>query len=82
VANAKAAAECPDGNDADIGICTVRASGTPARGVRPDESDPLEPKVQHHRRTAAEASPVAAARRPARPRVTVSSADAARESFE
>src|SRR6266699_1030757 len=62
VANAKAAAECPEGNDVDDGIGTCRAPGTPApaRSGRRRPESVLTPRL-----TSAEVTPMARTPRPA-----------------
>src|SRR6266704_2328496 len=64
VANAKAAAECPDGNEVDDGIGTYRAPGTPApaRSGRRRPESALTPRL-----TRAEVIPIARAPRLAEP---------------
>jgi hypothetical protein len=68
-ANAKAEAECPDGNDREDGIGTIRDCGTPAatRSGRGRGCRDLTPRL-----TAADVTPIAAiprsaARRPSGP---------------
>src|SRR5258708_24049761 len=69
VAKANAEAECPDGNDDDVGILTCRAPGTPApdrSGLRRPESD-LTPRFTIADVTPMATTPRVAERRPAGP---------------
>src|ERR1700728_1098195 len=84
LANANAAAEWPDGNDVDTGIRTWR-SGGPRWAVRfgpRRRLSGLTAKLTMVAVTATEASPRAAARRPAGPHARASTVPEASESRE
>ncbi len=74
VANANAEAECPDGNDSEVGIPTCRSSGTraPSRSGRSLRPSRLAPWLTTALLTATQARPCAAARAPGRPPNTAS----------
>ena len=73
-ANAAADAECPDGNDVDVGIGTHRASGTSCCFLAGRSRAPISFIGWLTTRDAAPiaATPVAAARRPRGPPTTAS----------
>src|SRR5215469_8527172 len=69
VANANADAECPDGNDDDVGILTCRTPGTPTpdrSGLCRPDSD-LMPRFTRADVTPMARTPRVAERRPAGP---------------
>ena len=69
VANANAEAECPDGNDDDVGILTCRAPGTPApeRSGLPRPDSVLTPRFTRADVKAIARTPRLAERLPAGP---------------
>jgi hypothetical protein len=84
VANANAAALCPEGNERVTGILTCRVIGTAAvtGSGRRRRATSLRPTLTIVAVTPTAASPPVAARRPSGPPNTASAAAAASESFE
>jgi len=83
VAKAKAEAECPEGNDVEPGILTVRPAGrfTPARSGRSRRSSPLPTGLAVAEASPMLATPTRAARR-GRPGLSARAAAMANHSLE
>lgn len=83
-ANAKAAAECPDANECDLGIFTWRARGTSAvtRSGRRRRANGLTTPFMTAEVTAIDASPLNAALRPRGPPASARPAASDIEIFE
>ena len=83
VAKAKAEAECPEGNDVEPGILTLRPAGTvsPARSGRARRSSPLPTRLAVAEASPMLATPSSAARR-GRPGVSARAAARANHRLE